>query len=147
MFNTYPAQQWGSPVFDALLIFGLIGGYFWWVMFKESRSPKTPPSEVGQIVGVFSRLKGLTNRDVGVRYVRSPEYAFDMGLRYEGVGENFTAMAYFKEAVEMRPQWAEARYHLGKAYIQLKERDKAQEQLNALTEMGAPWAERLSEHF
>ena len=62
----------------------------------------------------------------------SAENIFDIGLRYEALGEYDLASRYFGRAVEKRPDWAEARYHLGMAYARLKRKDAAWEQYEAL---------------
>src|SRR5690349_15949363 len=71
------------------------------------------------------------------------EQAFDKGLRYEALGDHFNAMSLFLQVVQAKPQWAEARFHLGLSYVHLREKEKALEQYETLKSMRSDYAPEL----
>ena len=52
--------------------------------------------------------------------------AHDVALRYVKAGDYAKAASLFYQVTELEPEWAENRYQLGLAYIQLGEVDKAE---------------------
>ena len=61
--------------------------------------------------------------------------AYDTALRFGAIGEYDRASGLLAQVVEAFPKWEEARYHLGVAYANTRQREKAQEQYHALREM------------
>lgn len=135
-----------------LIYYTLIGfcivGYLW---FHSKRRPKPPsPPRLDAPMGVVRYVAdclGLTLDDVGIRYTRSPLYAYHMGQRYEGVGEHDLAVSYYAQAVEGDPEWAEARYRLAMNYIRSKQYDKARQQVERLELLNGDYAALVKEHL
>ena len=67
----------------------------------------------------------------------------NFGLALIGLSRTSDAVLEFKRAVDLKPQYAEARYNLGAAYLQLGKKTEAQEISQALAGMNAELAGRL----
>jgi len=67
----------------------------------------------------------------------------NLGLAYAASNRLADAAAEFKEAVTLRPDYAEAHYNLGVAYLQLGKRSDAIEQRRILTNLKSEFATRL----
>lgn len=76
----------------------------------------------------FERVLQLAPRDAASHYSR--------GLVYAKKGELGDAITEFERALELRPDYAAARGDLAFAYFDNGEKDKAQEQVTALLDMG-----------
>lgn len=68
----------------------------------------------------------------------------NLGLSLVGMKRTPDAAAEFKRATDLKPQYAEAHYNLGVAYLQLGKKSEAQQELQALTGMNAELAGRLA---
>lgn len=77
----------------------------------------------------------------------NPENAFDKGLRYEALSEYHEALKIYLQVVRVRPEWAEARYHLGLAHARLRQHEKAWEQFEILMELDRELAHALLLHI
>ena len=88
---------------------------------------------------------GLTVERAADSFYINTHQAFEKGLRFEALGSSFEAMSLFLQVVQAEPEWAEARYHLGRAYFQLNDYDKAREQRVILSTLNPDLAAKLGE--
>lgn len=138
-----PPVQWGNPALNFLIILGIIGGALWFAFRRKSEGLSGFASFLGIPSGYVARRLGLRNDEFSIRYLRGPAYAYNMGLRYAGIGEYETAAGYFLHAVDLHPEWAEARYQLGLAYSHMKRFADATQQHDALLSLNPNLAEQL----
>jgi tetratricopeptide (TPR) repeat protein len=67
----------------------------------------------------------------------------NLGLALAGMKRTSDAAAEFKQAVDLKPQYAEAHYNLGVAYLQNGKKGEAREVARALAGINAELAEKL----
>lgn len=78
----------------------------------------------------------------------NPEYSdgfYLLGNAFYADGQPDKAIEAYKRAIELSPRFAKARYNLGAVYFSKKEKQLAEEQLNALSEIDTKLAAKLRE--
>jgi len=68
----------------------------------------------------------------------------NLGLALVGMKRASDAAAEFKQAIDLKPQYAEAHYNLAVAYLQLGKRSEAEQESKALSGINPELAERLN---
>ena len=138
----------------SILALGIAAGALWFRR-RNAGKPQPPPdprydvpaSAWTRFFHYLARRLGLTLSDPGIRYTRSPQYAYHMGQRFEGVGEYDRAIGYFAQAVEDAPRWAEPRFRLAMSYIRTGQREKARQQLQFLEGANEDFAAQVRVHL
>lgn len=69
--------------------------------------------------------------------------AFEEGNQHMSLGQYAEAVPYFNEAVKLDPQFAEAHYRLGLAYVHVGNQRKAREEYRTLKQLDADLANLL----
>jgi len=68
----------------------------------------------------------------------------NLGLAYAASGQLSDAIVEFNQAVQLRPDYAEAHFNLGVAYLQLGRKHEAEEQQRILVRLKSELAARLN---
>ncbi|HDH06437.1 MAG TPA: tetratricopeptide repeat protein, partial [Nitrospirae bacterium] len=70
---------------------------------------------------------------------------FDLGVAYSGKGMYIEAVAAYKDALEIKPDYTEAHYKLGLSYLMLKDKDSLMEEYKILRNLDSQKADNLYE--
>jgi Flp pilus assembly protein TadD len=69
--------------------------------------------------------------------------SLNLGPALVGLKRTSDAAAEFKQAIDLKPQYAEAHYNLGVAYLQMGQKTEAQTQQTQLTTLNPKLAAKL----
>ncbi len=67
----------------------------------------------------------------------------NLGFAYNNLGMYKEAIESCKQTIRINPDFAEAHYYLGVAYLGLNDKDSALEQYKILKNLGSEWANKL----
>jgi|GEM_PF-2443855 len=110
---------------------------------KTSGNKQTPPAsdkKTGQATQKGQQEKAAgkkeTEKTSGVM-VKNADYWFNQGVRFAVYGNQKAAIASFKKAVELAPQWSSAYFQLGVAYGEIGKYDAALKSIDRAIELDA----------